>query len=157
MLRTLLDNFTPESNAFLWLTSAFLLAFVIAYRTFPTILYVADQQKSKIFYSSILNLDPILDVPGMTEFSITENCKLGLMPESGISKILKDKIPNPSSGNGIPRCELYLLVDNPEVYLERALQQGAKLISELSPRDWGDKVGYVSDLDGHVIAFARKI
>jgi len=41
MIRTLLENFAPENNVTIWLICAFVLAFVIAYRTFPTILYVA--------------------------------------------------------------------------------------------------------------------
>ena len=44
MIKTLLDNFSPENNAILWLIAAFLLAFVIAYQTFPTILYVAKEK-----------------------------------------------------------------------------------------------------------------
>lgn len=121
------------------------------------ILYVTNQQASKTFYSHILNLDPVLDVPGMTEFQLSENCKLGLMPENGIAKILGDKTPHPKSGNGIPRCELYLSVSKIECYFSRAIASGAKIISEVAPRDWGDKVGYISDPDGHIIAFAEKI
>lgn len=41
MIKTLLENFTPENNVVIWLISAFILAFIIAYRTFPTIIYVA--------------------------------------------------------------------------------------------------------------------
>lgn len=44
MIKTLLDNFNPENNAVLWLIAAFVLAFVIAYQTFPTILYVAKEK-----------------------------------------------------------------------------------------------------------------
>lgn len=121
------------------------------------ILYVADQHKSKVFYSRVLNLDPVLDVPGMTEFQLSENCKLGLMPETGIAKILNDKTPHPSSGNGIPRCELYLYVSKIECYFSRAVASGGKIISEIAPRDWGDKAGYISDPDGHIIVFAEKI
>ncbi len=121
-----------------------------------TILYVADQNRSKEFYKKVLAIDPFLDVPGMTEFKITETHELGLMPEKGIAKILGDAVPNPSTGNGIPRCEVYLYVDEPEVYFERALQAGAKLINNIELRDWDDHVGYVADPDGHVIAFARK-
>lgn len=44
MLKTLLENFTPESHPVLWLISAFILAFIAAYKTFPTILYVAEQK-----------------------------------------------------------------------------------------------------------------
>lgn len=123
---------------------------------FQIILYVADQNKSRDFYSAILQQPPDLDVPGMTEFILSDNLKLGLMPEYGIANILKDKTPHPNSGNGIPRCELYLLVDNLNEIYETAIKYGAKEISKIQEREWGDTAGYVSDFDGHVIAFAKK-
>lgn len=49
-----------------------------------------------------------------------------------------------------------MLVDNPKRYFKRALEQKAKLVSELSLRNWGDFAGYVSDPDGNVLAFAQK-
>lgn len=120
------------------------------------ILYVADQNRSREFYTKLLNLQPVLDVPGMTEFKLNENLILGLMPESGIAKILCDKTPHPSTGNGIPRCELYLHTDNIEESYNTALQNGAMEISKIQDREWGDRVGYVADFDGHIIAFAKK-
>ncbi len=44
MIKTLLENFNPEVNPVIWLLCAFVLAFVIAYHTFPTILYVAKEK-----------------------------------------------------------------------------------------------------------------
>ena len=120
------------------------------------ILYVADQKRSKEFYEQLLQIKPSLDVPGMTEFSLSENVKLGLMPEEGIAKIISPKLPHPNTANGIPRCELYLKVENAEKYIQRGIQFGGKEISKLQDRDWGDSVGYISDLDGHIIAFAEK-
>ena len=122
-----------------------------------TILYVNNQEKSSKFYQKLLRNPPDLDVPGMTEFIISGNCKLGLMPNKGIAQILTDKLPHPDSGNGIPRCELYLYADDIEIEFENALKSGALLISPISEMDWGDKACYFSDPDGHVIAFAEKI
>ena len=124
---------------------------------YEIILFVADQQKSRDFYSSVLQMNPELDVPGMTEFMLTGGLKLGLMPENGIARILSDQTPHPKTGNGIPRCELYLLLDNVDEAYERALKAGAKEISKIQDRDWGDAVGYLSDPDGHLIAFAKRI
>ena len=121
---------------------------------FHIILYVKDQKRSRDFYSGLLELDPILDVPGMTEFEIQANCVLGIMPESGIKRLLGDKILDPQKSNGAPRAELYLTVKHPDSYHRRALQMGAKELSPLAPRDWGQDVAYSLDLDGHVIAFA---
>lgn len=120
------------------------------------ILYVKDQETSSDFYSRLLRKTPVLNVPGMTEFHLTENCRLGLMPYSSIARILKDKTPDPSTGDGIPRCEIYLNVDDPEYEYKNALECNAGLISEIEERSWGDRVCYFSDPDGHIIAFASK-
>ena len=120
------------------------------------ILYVSDQQQSTEFYEKTLGIAPSLNVPGMTEFSFSETVKLGLMPESGIAKIIVPKMPHPRIGNGIPRCELYLKVNNPKEYLERGIHMGGKIINAMQSRDWGDTVGYISDLDGNILAFATK-
>lgn len=121
-----------------------------------TILYVNDQQTSANFYTKLLRQTPDLNVPGMTEFKLSENCKLGLMPNKGIAKILSDKTPHPDEGNGIPRCELYFYIGNIQLEFDNAIKSGAKLISPIADRDWGDKVCYFSDPDGHIIAFAEK-
>ena len=120
------------------------------------ILYVADQEKSKLFYEQLFQLTAILHVPGMTEIQIDTNVKLGLMPESGIAKIICPSAPHPSEGNGIPRCELYIHVGNIEEWVLRAISSGARLISPPVDRDWGDRVAYVMDQDGNILAFAQK-
>ena len=121
------------------------------------ILYVKSQAASSQFYKTVFDMEPVTDVPGMTEFLLQTDCRLGLMPESGISRILSGKTPDPSAGNGIPRCELYLYRNDMGDIARRLLDAGAKEISPAIPRDWGDEVGYYSDPDGHIIAIARKL
>jgi predicted enzyme related to lactoylglutathione lyase len=120
------------------------------------ILYVQSQERSKLFYKSVLMKEPRLDVPGMTEFMLTDHSVLGLMPENGIAKILSEKTPHPSEGNGIPRNEIYLYVEDPENYYDRAIRAGGKEISKFEERNWGDSVAYCSDPDGHILAFSKK-
>ncbi|MBN8670009.1 MAG: hypothetical protein J0L80_04945 [Chitinophagales bacterium] len=121
------------------------------------IFYVADQQMSKQFYQFVLNAKPILDVPGMTEFLLSKDCKLGLMPETGIAKILGDKVPHPSTGNGIPRYELYLYTTGTADYYQRLVIAGAKEIS-LSKKGLGEIVPVISVIEtAYVIAVAEKI
>ncbi len=95
------------------------------------IIYVADQEKSTEFYTELLKIEPSLNVPGMTEFKLFDFVKLGIMPEKGIAKILSNKTPHPSDGNGIPRCELYLKVENPQKYMDRGINMGGKEISKI--------------------------
>lgn len=121
------------------------------------ILYVKDQESSKQFYRKLLRNDPELHVPGMTEFVISEYLKLGLMPSAGIVRLLGNSIEDPEKASGIPRCELYFLVEDADAEYHHAIQSGAKMISPVASRDWGDLVGYVADPDDHVIAFAQRM
>ncbi|HBA61783.1 MAG TPA: glyoxalase [Elusimicrobia bacterium] len=120
------------------------------------ILYVGDQAKSREFYAIILGKAPRLDVPGMTEFELSDTCILGLMPEKGIKRLLP-AMPDPETAGGIPRAEVYLTVPDPEVYHVRALAAGARELSPVQPRDWGHKASYCLDRDGHVLAFAAPL
>jgi predicted enzyme related to lactoylglutathione lyase len=121
------------------------------------ILYVRDQSVSTDFYRHLLAQEPALDVPGMTEFHLAPNCILGLMPETGIKRLLGDKIQDPEKSTGVSRAEVYLQVSDPNSYMGRAKMVGAAVLSELSPRNWCHDAGYVLDPDGHVVAFARPI
>lgn len=131
-------------------------------KNFPTlrdmtvnfILYVLDQEQATRFYSAVLAQEPSLDVPGMTEFKLAENSTLGLMPAAGIKRLLGEALPDPSQAGGIPRAEIYLTVEDAAAYHRRALASGAKELSPLLPRDWGDTAAYSLDPDGHVLAFA---
>lgn len=119
-----------------------------------TIIYVANQAASRNFYAKTLGVEPYLDVPGMTEFEFGQG-KLGIMPEAGIKRLLGEQLPDPSKANGIPRCELYFTVEDAAAYHARALQAGAKELSPLQMRNWGDLAAYSLDLDGHIVTFAQ--
>jgi uncharacterized protein len=120
------------------------------------ILYVADQAAATAFWTAVLGQSPSLDAPGMTEFTLTQGTVLGLMPEAGIRALLGPALPDPASGRGVPRCELYLVVNDPGGHHARALAAGARELSPLRQRNWGDSAAYSLDLDGHVIAFASR-
>jgi catechol 2,3-dioxygenase-like lactoylglutathione lyase family enzyme len=117
------------------------------------ILYIRDQTVSASFFRAVLHAEPTLDVPGMTEFTLPGGAVLGLMPERGIVRLLGDDI-DPARAHGAPRAELYLLVDDSDQYHRRALQAGGREVSAPAERDWGHRVAYSLDPDGHVIAFA---
>jgi catechol 2,3-dioxygenase-like lactoylglutathione lyase family enzyme len=118
------------------------------------ILYVRDQRASTAFYREVLAVAPRLDVPGMTELELASGAVLGLMPEAGIVRLLGESLPSPEAARGVPRAELYLLVDDPTAFHARALAAGARELSALSPRAWGHDAAYSLDPDAHVLAFA---
>lgn len=124
-------------------------------RGFHCIVYVRNQERGKEFYHAVLQQEPRLHVPGMTEFELPGGAVLGLMPEAGIVRLLGEALPDPSLAAGVPRAELYIVVDDARVYHQRALAAGARELSGVEQRDWGDCVGYSLDPDGHVLAFAH--
>ena len=115
-----------------------------------SILFVKDQAASTEFFRSLLRTDPILDVPGMTEFALTESHILGLMPDRGARKVLGIEL-----GASTPTGELYVIVEDAHAWHERALDLGATELSPVTVRDWGDIAGYTKTIDGHVLAFAE--
>jgi catechol 2,3-dioxygenase-like lactoylglutathione lyase family enzyme len=121
----------------------------------PLILYVRDQAAAARFYRAVLRSEPRLDVPGMTEFQLGDEVVLGLMPEAGIARLLGEAL-GPPPPPGAHRAELYLRVDDPEAGHRRAIAAGARELSPLSPRSWGDVVAYSLDPDGTVLAFASR-
>lgn len=120
------------------------------------ILYVRDLQRSRELYCTLLDREPELDVPGMTEFDLG-GCKLGLMPETGIARIITPTLPHPDTGRGAPRCELYMLVDDLDGAITHANAAQLRPVSPAADRDWGHRVAYFADPDGHVIALATPL
>lgn len=118
------------------------------------IFYVRDQAASARFYQRVLAAPPLLDVPGMTEFALAEGATLGLMPETGIARLLSGAV-NPAATPGATRAELYLRVEDAAASHHRALAEGAVELSPLALRGWGEEVAYSRDPDGHVLAFAQ--
>lgn len=64
----------------------------------------------------------------MTEFKLSESCVFGLMAESGIKKLLGQRLSDPLAVSGIPRADLYL-------HGRRALHSNAMALSDLALRD----------------------
>jgi catechol 2,3-dioxygenase-like lactoylglutathione lyase family enzyme len=120
------------------------------------ILYVEDQAESRRFYDQVLDRKPALDVPGMTEYRLAGGAVLGLMPMAGVRRLLGSALPDVAEGTILPRAELYLVVEDPGRFHDRALSAGARELSPLLPRDWGHEAAYSLDRDGHVLAFARE-
>ena len=119
------------------------------------IIYVQDQEFSKNFYSEILDLKPTLDVPGMTEFKVASNVTLGIMPESGIKRILGAKADELKNSKAPLKAEIYLRHKNAKKIFELALERGAKKISDFEKRNWGEEVAYLLDKDGNIIGLSK--
>jgi len=67
------------------------------------ILYVAGQARAAAFYRHVLAAEPVLDVPGMTEFSLG-GATLGLMPAADMEDLLASRLRDLSwpPGRAVP-------------------------------------------------------
>jgi uncharacterized glyoxalase superfamily protein PhnB len=119
------------------------------------IFFVDNQAATTEFYSKVLLLEPTLNVPGMTEFTLPDGTKFGFMLNGGIKNLLGEKLPDPAKAAGIPRSEIYLMVNGAALYHKRAVENGAKEIQTLKAMPWGQEVAYSLDPDGHILAFAE--
>lgn len=118
------------------------------------ILYVENIQTSRRFYEDILGFKPRLDAGSYCELDLG-GIGLGLMPKAALPHFLGDRGGRPWM-DGAPRCELYLLTEQPASIINKLEKAGAKLLSPLAMRPWGDEVVYFEDPDGHVLAVARR-
>lgn len=116
--------------------------------------FVENQTASRDFYARVLGFAPSLDAAGMTEYTLPGGGVLGLMPASGIRRLLGQALPETGS-IGIPKAELYLLMPSAAAMHARALDAGARELSPLAPRDWGHTVAYSLDRDGYILACAE--
>lgn len=116
------------------------------------ILYVADRRSSSQFYSSVPAISSTLDVPGLTEFQLSDAVVLSLIPEASAERLLAGQvlIAYPPAER-VSRCEIYMLVDDTNDFRFRALAAGARELSPLTRRDRGHTVAYSLDADGHVL------
>jgi len=118
------------------------------------LLYVADQTRSARYYREVLDLEPIVDVTGITEFRLRDGCVVAVMPLASARKLLGEAVFGSTSK--VPKAEVYLVVDEPERYHRRALERGGIELSPMQKRNWGHRAAYSMDPDGHVLAFAEK-
>ena len=118
------------------------------------ILAVDDLPRSSAFYRAILGWTATVDVPVYLELAGPDGIRLGLYRADGFATNV-GQTPVATPPTAITRAELYLRCDDPETSLARAVTAGARLLSPVALRDWGDHAGYVADPDGNVVAFAR--
>ena len=120
------------------------------------IIYVKDLEKTKLFYELLFNIKPVLDVPGMCEFKLPDGSALGIMPNSSLEKLFGKDFEEQKNRKALPQTEFYFLVEDALTLHNRAIQLGASEIREFSEMDWGNKVAYSINHDGHILAFAEK-
>ena len=121
------------------------------------IIYVDDFDKTKLFYELLFNNKPVIDEPGMCEFKLPDGSTLGIMHTSSLTKLFGEEFVEQKDRKALPNVELYFLTEIALEFHKRAVQLGATELREFADMDWGHKVAYSLNHDGHILAFAEKI
>jgi predicted enzyme related to lactoylglutathione lyase len=118
------------------------------------IVAVGDLPRARAFYRSAFGWPAEVDLPIYVEFHLPAGMRLGLYAREAFARNVGEMPPGITAGS-ITASELYLYPDDLEATAARLVAAGARRLSPLAQRDWGDEVAYFADPDGNVIALAR--
>jgi uncharacterized protein len=120
------------------------------------ILAVRDLPRAVQFYRDVFGWPAAVDVPVYVEFALPGDLRLGLYQREAFSHNT-GQLPVEIRNGQLTGTELYLYPDDLPSALAHLERLGARRLSALAPRDWGDEVAYFADPDGNILALARAI
>ncbi|MCP3714361.1 MULTISPECIES: glyoxalase/bleomycin resistance/extradiol dioxygenase family protein [unclassified Paraburkholderia] len=121
-------------------------------------LTVRDARASMDFYRAALGFavrDSVEDDGAIMHVEMTYHDQLIVMfaPEGAFGSTAR----TPKSAQNVAPQSFYLYVDDVDAVYARALEAGAKSLSEPQDQFWGDRFAQVEDLDGYRWALARHL
>jgi predicted enzyme related to lactoylglutathione lyase len=120
------------------------------------ILAVRDLSRAVTFYRAAFGWAQTVDVPVYAEFALPGSLRLGLYQREGFGRNT-GQLPMAVPEGGLSGTELYLYTEDLPSAATRLMELGARQLSPIAQRDWGDEVAYFADPDGNVLALARPI
>jgi predicted enzyme related to lactoylglutathione lyase len=121
-----------------------------------TILAVTDLAHAARFYAEVFAWPKKIDTPRLVSFQIPGGVELALYDREGFA-LTTGRAPQPLMVGAITGTEIYLHHPDPEEVIERLERHGARRLSPLSARPWGDEAAYYADPDGNVIGVGRPL
>ena len=121
------------------------------------ILGVADAQRSAAFYESVFGWTrnpAVAHYSNYVELRQGDDGWLGLYERDGFARSAGADVVATANGHQTA-TEIYVRVDDVQPLIERLGAAGARPLSPLAPRDWGDEAAYFADPDGNVVAVAQ--
>ena len=123
-----------------------------------TILYVEDVEKTIVFYENAFGFQKKFITPesdygelisGETTIAFASNTLGNSNLKKGYNELSLEKKPN-----GI---EMAFTTENIEVDFNKAINAGATEYQPITEKPWGQKVGYLRDLNGFLIEICTQI
>ena len=119
------------------------------------ILAVGDLEQAASFYREAFAWPQIVDTNVYVEFELPDKQRFGLYQREGFGVNI-GQAPREIQDGELTGTEIYFYAENVEEQVLHLERVGARKLSALQLRDWGDEVAYFADFDGNVIALARQ-
>lgn len=120
------------------------------------ILAVGDLDQMVAFYERAFGWQRAVEAPVYLEFALPGGIRLGLYERHAFSANTLE-VPVRIPGGALAPTELYFYPNDLPAAIERVREAGARTLSALAPRTWGDEAAYFADPEGNVIALARPL
>lgn len=125
-----------------------------AVRHVLTILAVERLAESVAFYRAAFDWQLVVETPVYVELLLPGGQRLGLYQREGFARNT-GQAPMLTPRGELAPCELYFFADDLPAALKKMRAAGARELSPLAPRPWGDEAAYYADPDGNVLVLAR--
>lgn len=119
-----------------------------------TILAVERFRESVEFYATAFGWQMPIETPVYVEFSLPGGQRLGLYERETFGRNT-GRLPEKICDREIAPTELWFYADDLLAAIERLKRAGARELSALAPRPWGDEAIYFADPSGNVLVLAR--
>ena len=121
------------------------------------ILAVSDPARSRDFYAAVLGCTVRVDAGVFVQLALPGGPDLGLYARPGFA-VNTGRPAAPIPAGHTSAAELYVTVAGAlDDAVDRAITAGATVLSAAQDRAWGDRVAYLADPDGHVLALAQPL
>ena len=119
------------------------------------VLAVPDLGAATRFSRAAFGWEQAVTAPSYAELSLPNGLRLGLYERQGFGRNT-GQVPHLVPEGALAPTELYFDVEDPGASARALEAAGARCLSPLAPRDWGDDCAYWADPFGTVLVLARR-
>ena len=122
-----------------------------------TILYVADVEKTITFYIKAFGFNQKFVTPEKDYAELDTGSTTLAFASYSVAEYNGIAVTKSHVSGESPAFELTFVTDDIEGAFKQAVDAGATVIKELSPKPWGQTVGYVRDPNGFLIELCTAV
>jgi lactoylglutathione lyase len=122
-----------------------------------TILYVEDVEKTTAFYAEAFGFTQKFITPDKDYAELETGITTLAFASYTVAEYNGVSIEKTDKDKNTPAFELTFVSDNIGHTFAQALKSGAILVKEPAQKPWGQKVGYVRDINGFLVEICTEV